>query len=71
KAWHFILVVGYADNELIVHDPYPSQGDASLRKYGKYLLISKETYQNKIYPSSISYSSCPGVVITYNKGAKA
>ncbi|MEM4397347.1 MAG: C39 family peptidase [Candidatus Woesearchaeota archaeon] len=65
KAWHFFLVVGYANNEIIVHEPYPSPAAySSLRKYGKYLVITKNTYQNNIYPSSLSYGgNCAGNVI--------
>ncbi|MEM2131242.1 MAG: C39 family peptidase [Candidatus Woesearchaeota archaeon] len=65
RAWHFFLVVGYSNNEIIVHEPYPSPAAySSLRKYGKYLVITRNTYQNNIYPSSLSYGgNCAGNII--------
>lgn len=62
---HWVLIVGYARIEgkdyIVIHDPHTDRiGDnfeqkINARKYGKYLVVSRETLEKKIYKSKSNF----------------
>lgn len=44
-----LLIVGITDSELIVHDPYTNAWHPEPRLFGEYLIISRDTVEEKIY----------------------
>ena len=67
KGGHFVTVVGYSDDEIIVHDPYWDAQEGAFRRWPRYIFERAWNVPNSQYQKVIVYSEKP-VPVKFKEG---